>query len=213
MQQALDVSLIRQPFGCGKFVCDEQIGRTQPDTDMSCLGSRKQSTNGAGPLLVGDFGNVDEVDCFVGHCRESFQFLFLFLSWHNVSVPSRTVWAIVRMAMPSVLPRLCQRSSPSTFRSGKETKCGSSKPSFAVSKLIPCLTALIRFLVSSHSNNTATCMHSVARLGGIVAARRGCRDESRHGRHECPRHVAAPERNDLWLFPPKTRGAVADPIR
>ena len=83
MEQTLDVYLIRKPFGCGKFICDNQINCTQPDTDMPRLRPRQQSANGTRLLLVRDFGNVAEVDFFIGHCSESFEFFFLFLSWHN----------------------------------------------------------------------------------------------------------------------------------
>ena len=67
MQQTLDVRLIRKAFGGGKFVCDNQVNRTQPDTDMSRLRSCEQTTNGASPLLIRDFRNGAEVDFFISY--------------------------------------------------------------------------------------------------------------------------------------------------
>jgi hypothetical protein len=87
IQQTLDIRLIRKPFGSGKLVGDNQVNGTQPDTDMSRLKSCEQTTNGAIPLRIRDLGNVAEVDFFIRHCSEGVEFLFLFLSWRNVSVP------------------------------------------------------------------------------------------------------------------------------
>ena len=86
MQQTLDVRLIRKPFGCGEFVCDCQINSAQADADMSRLRSCEQTANGTIPLLFRDFRNVAEVDFFIWHCSESFEFFFLLLSWHSVFV-------------------------------------------------------------------------------------------------------------------------------
>jgi hypothetical protein len=81
MQQTLDVRLIRKPFRSGKFVCDNQVNGAQPNTDMSRLRSGEQTTDGASPLLIRDFGDIAEVDLFVRHRSEGFELFFLFLTW------------------------------------------------------------------------------------------------------------------------------------
>jgi hypothetical protein len=50
---------------------------------MSRLRSCKQTTNGASPLRIRDFRNVAEVDFFIRHCSQGFEFFFLFLSRHT----------------------------------------------------------------------------------------------------------------------------------
>ena len=43
-------------------------------------------------------------------------------------------------------------------------------------------------------------MHSCAFTPVFVCSAAKCRDESRHGRHECPRHFVYPD----WRVPPPT---------
>jgi hypothetical protein len=86
MEQTLDIGLIRQPFGCRQFIGYVQIGGTESNTDMPRFCARRQSTHGCGPLLVGDFRYVAEVDLFIRHGGERFEFFHLLLRGHNVSV-------------------------------------------------------------------------------------------------------------------------------
>src|ERR1035437_9837353 len=56
---------------------------------------------------------------------------------------TRYVGTTTMMTIPAIKPMACQRSSPSTARSGKVTQHGSSNTSCALSNAMPCFVLLL----------------------------------------------------------------------